>query len=445
MSFQQWFTEEDPRIVGSLQSDPLGLRVVWSGLAHNVFRFRVNSITNDLRAYTINLFHCWVVKQIRMEMDPSAWSESYRSKFQLGSSPKFTRSLLVFLEKVMLYAFCSTKREINAEGLIGFSNASRRYLEEGKKFPLLLDDVEGEILVRQVQLGFSGRYRTAFTQHLKLLHPESGHPVDCLDTWSAVNNEFMRRKNFAKLSMLLRDNVRVLLARKNADIRQADIDSEIFDLYVQCFGKRATLDKEFSPFWHPILSFDIGETRWLWQTLETYERSAATVFRSALEAARKAKADMNGNEIKGLRHVCEVEPYLARISRIFDALLNADFRKGGQCADWMNMRYGERPLVPVFPSSADEIGSAISGEGQERLRSLLRLRELSAPEIVERIVEYHADVSEYRAARPWIRLVGQHLDREVEIKASRDYDENEWVHDYHASQFVGLASSLKAA
>lgn len=444
MSLKQYFTDEDPSIVGSLQTDPLGLRIVWSGLAHNIFRYRVNSITSDLRAYTINLFHYWVVMRVRREMDVSLWSEHFRTKFQQGSHPKFTRSLLVVLEKVFLASICATTNAIDSAGIIGLSNATRRYLQAGKEIPLVFDDVVGEILVRQVQLGFSGRYRTAFVQHLKLVDEETGHPFDNPVAWANAAKKFESIKRFKTLGDLLCLNIKKLLSKKTDEIRHSDITPEIFELYVDCFGSRAWIDKEFAPYWNPILRLDENETRWLWDSFSTSHQSAVTVYLSALDAARKAKCDFDGVEVRGIRQVCEFEPYIARISRIFDSLLSIQFRKIQDVSQWIRNRYGDLPLHEVFPDRADEIAEAISGEGKARVLKLLLLRSHDPEALVQGIIDYHVTVSKYRNARPWIKLTGHLLVRETEFKASPSYDDKLWVHDYHAFQFGSLANSLKS-
>ena len=242
---------------------------------------------------------------------------------------------------------------------------------------------------------------------------------------------------------LLCQNIRKLLAKKTDDIRQSDITPEIFELYVDCFGSRTWIEKEFAPYWNPILGFDEGETRWLWDTFSPSHDSGGTVYRSALQAASKAKGDPDGIEVRGIRQVCELEPYLARISRIFESLLSIEFRKIDDCAAWVRKCYGDHPLDQVFPNRAHEIANAINGEGQERVRTLLLLRDHDPAALVQEIIAYHSKVSEYRNARPWIKLAGIYLVREAEFKGSPSCDEDLWAHDYHAFQFANLANSLK--
>jgi hypothetical protein len=65
MKFESLITEFDDSLSGDSYIDPLGQQVIWSSFGQRVFRNRVNSISNDVRNFTINLLHHGVIRSIQ--------------------------------------------------------------------------------------------------------------------------------------------------------------------------------------------------------------------------------------------------------------------------------------------------------------------------------------------------------------------------------------------
>ena len=64
MDFKSLFTEYDENISAGLNVDPLGLQVIWSVYGQKIFQNKVSSISNDVRNFTINLFHHYIIKNL---------------------------------------------------------------------------------------------------------------------------------------------------------------------------------------------------------------------------------------------------------------------------------------------------------------------------------------------------------------------------------------------
>jgi len=54
MKLTDIITEYDERISGDAYIDPLGERMIWQVFGQAIFNNRVNSISNDVRNYTLN-------------------------------------------------------------------------------------------------------------------------------------------------------------------------------------------------------------------------------------------------------------------------------------------------------------------------------------------------------------------------------------------------------
>ncbi len=57
MFLNRYLTDYDDSLTGESHIDPMGMLVIWSAYGHQIFQNRVNSISNDVRNYTLNLFN----------------------------------------------------------------------------------------------------------------------------------------------------------------------------------------------------------------------------------------------------------------------------------------------------------------------------------------------------------------------------------------------------
>lgn len=55
MRLSQYLTEYDEDLSGDSQIDPLGVLTIWSAFGQEIFRNRVNSVSNDVRLSLIHI------------------------------------------------------------------------------------------------------------------------------------------------------------------------------------------------------------------------------------------------------------------------------------------------------------------------------------------------------------------------------------------------------
>lgn len=442
-----YFTDQDGTILGSAQSDPMGLGVIWTGFAAKLFRTRVNSIVNDVRAYTVNLFHHYMVYRIRAKRDAKWWVPPTRKKFQEGEAPEFSRMMLVNLEKILLWAFCADGYDKHKEtGLIGLANARNaleRFGIQGYKF--VLDHSKGEVLSRQAQLGFSGRYRTPFTVHLELLDPRSGHPWEFAERWTEIDELFQSHTDFRKLAQALETSLCGILSKSADEFTVRSLDESIGALEVRCFGDVEELLSAFGPFWMERLGLHEGETSWLWKALPEDPGTPWMEPRDLyLNALALAQQQGSGPSSGILQMIVELEPFLGRLALIFEGLLQVQNQTFELAVAWVQGRYGQYPLREVSPPDPGSLIAALDGEGKTRLRQILEFTDLDAQELVVQIVGYHKGVSDYRKSEPWVQWVEGSWRRNLILK---DADPSEpdplWVHGYYAGSFLAVAQAIR--
>lgn len=57
MALKSFFTNPDADLYLESSIDPMGHRVIWTYYAHRIFNNRINTMANNVREYTICLFH----------------------------------------------------------------------------------------------------------------------------------------------------------------------------------------------------------------------------------------------------------------------------------------------------------------------------------------------------------------------------------------------------
>lgn len=158
----RYLTEYDDSLSAESYIDPVGTLIIWSAFGRQVFNNRVNSISNDVRNYTLNLFHHFLVRKL-IEDDGVALSSSLRQKYHSKDGLHFKQACLVFLENLFVYSMLQHERMNSVEptGILGITKARRRWDKtEGDPAIIFTHEPAGQILVRQLGLGVSGRYKT---------------------------------------------------------------------------------------------------------------------------------------------------------------------------------------------------------------------------------------------------------------------------------------------
>lgn len=439
LNVSAFFTDADDRITGASESDPMGLLPVWTGFAGQLFRNRVNSRINDLRAYTINLFHCRVVRRIRQNLTEACWEHEERVHFSQGHAPSFTRALMVLQEKMLLASLCLPGDPFEDEGFLGLATARRRK-PEGIR--LNLHHTKGEVLVRQAQLGFSGAYRSAFTNALHLLDPVNGHPIDHTERWASVDAIFQGIDDYKQLADVVTSLIDGLLRDRNRnELTLAQLESNALpELYRKCFGSKNTLASRFAGFWNETLKLDQDATTSLWNAVaQDGQVEPKALFHAAL-------ADPSDS----VRVIRTIAPFLARVEHAFMAMREPDVHDKESASRKLVGLYGEIPLQAVV-SGMDQaaILGALSESGVARVRlaELFKMASLDADALVSAMLEYHKTrVCEPRSAQPWLEnLDGSwrcHMVSDRRIEKPKDADPP-WEHDFYAGAFQGLVSQIK--
>ena len=150
-------TDANKGIASSLYIDPLGMLVIWSSYGAAIFEKRVNSISNDVRNFSVNLMHHGVVQSLIADSS-FVIPENLKSAIGDKKSAKFAQTCLLHLENIYVFSMLTAKeKNVDTSGILG-SNKGHKKLKDSENNPILIftNKREGQILVRQLGLGVSG-------------------------------------------------------------------------------------------------------------------------------------------------------------------------------------------------------------------------------------------------------------------------------------------------
>jgi hypothetical protein len=190
MFLNQYLTEYDDSLAGESYIDPLGMLVIWSAFGQRIFKNRVNSISNDVRNYTLNLLNHYLISKL-VQDDTVALSSAMSSVYSGKDSLQFKYACLVYLENLFVFSILAQEdvADIDSSGVLGITKA-RRMWESSQSNPTLVFTHEkiSHILVRQLSLGVSGRYKTPFVEIGFFDGGYHYHLPSSIDRWTAAED-----------------------------------------------------------------------------------------------------------------------------------------------------------------------------------------------------------------------------------------------------------------
>ena len=461
---ESFLTEFDERISSELNLDPLGLQVIWSAYGQKIFRNRINSISNDIRNYTLNLFNHAVIKALIEDDGVQLGRRLLNNKAYAGrgkDSAAFRQACLIYLENVFAYAMveAQAKPGVETAGVLGISKARARWGDEPKGNPRLVfsHETQAHVLVRQNSLGVSGRYKTPLVE-MKFF--DSGYDYalpEAQPQWEKVQKQlFSAAGPLGRLQKLAHAHLCEVLAdtRHEPERSFAEVPTALKKAFVDAFRSPAAVGTYARAFWLAVTELDQGAPGALYQVLEQEwqlsghkrDRSTDKVFSLAVRQRSLSTVDKDK-----LEHVRLLEPFLGELSLLLDVMLsNKSQLLDEVCDKWTALGRDEHTLPRLAGLIEDDAAmrAQVAGTAAERLVELLALsRGTDVRQHVVQLLKYHVKVMEARGQSSWIRLLnGSQLKIDVRTRQLPRQDDRPmgtWVHHYYVPQFRHLLSGLR--
>lgn len=456
MELIDFLTEYDDGIGSELKVDPLGMLVIWSAFGQKIFRNRVSSISNDVRNYTLNLFNHWVVREL-IEDESAVLGTALVRRYSGKQDLNFKYACLIYLENLFVYSMLhaeALQRPVETVGVLGISNAGRKWHACGGDPALLFShESQAQVLVRQLLLGVSGRYKTPlvelgfFDRSYQYDLPMAG-PL-----WSKATALIDGTPLLKQLAIQLKAHLRNVLAAPRSELRWqfADVPNTLKQTLAEAFASPVAVGGYARHFWLSVTELDQGAPGALYQALlpSNGEKGLSTAGSAALFAAALLHP-LSAEERVKLEHIQQLEPFLAELDLLFTLMLsepeqsleNVQLRWRAMGRDAQTLMRLAQPLVENAP-----ILAVLSAVGRARLSSFLALAQhADVQQQVRALLAYHESVMEDRGQSSWLRLSdGGKLklnvaQRRMPIKDDRPL--GSWINPYYIPQFRNLLNGL---
>jgi len=394
------FTIPDLELNQESSVDPLGMQVVWTKYGQDIFGEKINTIANDLRVLTFNLFHSQVLRKI-FESHANELNEA-KSKFKKFQSDFDVKAgLLILMEDLVTHIFYQNK-QADAEllGVLGMTKARSLYNSKSQEEIFVSAEKSKGILVRQINLGMMGRYKGAMISMGFFDRSFSFNP----STWENIDS-IQLLQEFQELESVLIDFiVQFVLKVKSSEeptislhtLQESPFWDKLSSHYIKSFSTRK-LSIKLQDFWKDSLGFNSGAAAAIFSIVSELQPNQEINHKTIFESAALRLVNEPSEEQK-IHTILKVEPVLSHLSFIF--------------------RYIAQPSVTVLNEECmtliREIRQLIRNEinlsevdVHPRLQKLVGILHENMDEktFIFKLLNYHKDVMNSRGGTSWLDIL----------------------------------------
>jgi hypothetical protein len=446
------FTEFDDTIFSDGSIDPMGLRIIWTSLGNKIFQSKLNTISTDIRFYTLNLFHHSVINQC--EFDFPVKIANLVSRPPYNNRQDLQDGIIIFLESLLTHAivknenrpeYSSVPGSSKLRGLMNSKPSDKRVTH------LFVDRKEG-ILVRHILLGIHGRHKGPFLQ-IGIFHRNNYYQDQSI--WEEASSLFSKTlwKSLADdLSNII--NTRILSAKHSAaSPLKMKVSDVLTPMLVKKYQDVLRIDnfrkQPLVEFWEGQLGLKNSVAGILYDELIRSD-DKLSYEQIIKRSCNKGTADEN----KYIQAICYIEPLLTCIEKVINRLL----KRGTSWIDKDLVDFMSNWLLNDNINSND-IQKYLSGQfldkvALSRLQRLVEIyfecREKNDPELfIRRIIDFHCALMNTRNNLPWLSLgktksITQHRSFIYTEEYLKFLTTNGWVNSYYLPTVRSLHKGLYA-
>lgn len=456
MKFSEFVTDYDDSLSGDSYIDPLGVLVIWSAFGGQVFKSRVNSISNDVRNYTINLLNHAIIKALTNDQSITV-SPALEAKIGDKNSLSFRQACLIYLENLISYTLISSKSGVDTSGVIGGSKARSKLADTKNPMITLSHKPDSQLLVSQLGLGVSGRYKTTF-KTLGFFDDRYNYQAtpQADQVWDQAMAFLEKCGPLHELFHSCKEHLGELIDK--ATKRSKTPPGSHFDDIPQTI-KAACRDALASP--HRVGSL----TRQFWLNVTGLNQEASgallTELKPAIQNGRKITAqnlisatldrskegDFDGRIV--LENIAIIEPLLAEADLLFTLACHQKNQTVQEVeALWKDYGRDDQTLPGLAETvqAQTEIKSALTGTALTRYQKLMGMaQQASLEDQLRALLDYHAQVMKQRSQLPWVAIKGGDLKvaaRTSSLPVKTDRPIGCWVNNYYIPQFKNLVDGF---
>ena len=452
---QPLLTDYDDSLSSDSYIDPVGLLIIWSAFGRQVFRNRINSISNDVRNFTLNLFHHYLVKKL-IEDDDVALNHALQRMYLNKDGLNFKQASLIFLENMFVFSILRHEASlvgVDPAGILGISNARRRWMNE-ERCPALIFTHEpaGQILVRQLGLGVSGRYKTPLMEIGFFDGNYHYHKPAYQGRWAKAEKFIAGRPNslLGKAARGAYEFLKECVSRpiQGGKLRFDDVPPELTRAYARAFASPQVVGSYAKTFWLGQTELDQGAAGALFHVLEdTEDLAPQEVVERALERG------LPSSEKAKLEQIVLLEPFLADCSLLFTLMASRRTQSTGDVADAWAKFGRDATRLPQAAKAVSEHPNLPAIKGTAAAARLMQLVAAanagSLDDQMRAIAIYHSRGMQSRGQVSWLNVgsdgtIKVHA-RTVSLPEPDSRTPGSWHNNYYLPQFRSFVNGLRGA
>ena len=449
-----YLTEYDDSLSGDSYIDPIGTLIVWSALGRQVFDDRVNSVSNDVRNYTLNLFHHHLVRRLMLD-DEVQLSAHLRRQYGDKNALALKQACLILLENLFVFSLLRHQDMAGVEtaGVLGISKARRGWEQDGEQTRLLFTHgKEGQVLVRQLGLGVSGRYKTPLMKIGFFDTDYQYHLPKFQPCWSRA--EAFIGQNGSALATLESEVYSFLKEQLPAlkymgAIAFENVPTALSKGYAKTFGSSPAVGAYARDFWLAETGLDTGAAGALFDVLVADldgEADARETVERAIERTKRPE------DRAKLEQIARVEPFLADCALLFSLMITTREHSVDTVAQAWRDAFGRSDTrLPELADRAGDIAQLPALKETQAGSRFVALQQAaragSTQEQVQALAKYHGKVMELRGQPAWLSIDdGARIKVHARTAAPPSPDHRppgSWFNNYYLPQFTSLVKGLQ--
>lgn len=453
MYLNKFFTEYDDSLTHTLNIDPLGMTVIWSAFGQKVFNNRVSSISNDVRNYTLNLVHHLAIKEL---IDSGITLHGQLAHiYPQADILEFKQACLIHAENIFVYSLLTSEQPSDTFGILGASKG-RAKLGKGEGITLNFSHTKvSHLLVRQLTLGVSGRYKTPFIdmkffdKDYRYKHPKY------VEQWKKTSKFINNCEELKKVKDLLISHFNKLLksTHKKPTINFDEVPLELKNAYQTAFSSAKHVGFMCKDFWLDVSELNDGAAGCLYEVIQANEEqiNRQQVFEQALSLTTDFEVKTK------LQNIIDIEPFLAECDLLFTLLMS---QRKQTIQDVFESYQLLGRNVNTLPSLARtlvdnlQVQEVLGSTAKNRFASLLKLSlivhgddEGTLKSIISVLLKYHANIMSKRGQSVWVENdANGSFSCNVKLSKMPSIDKRPtatWYHRYYLSEFKQLIHGLE--
>lgn len=443
------FTDYDESIFSDGSLDPMGLRIVWTSLGGKIFNNKLNTVSTDIKLYTLNLFHHFLLQKCAIEEEDSI-NKIIRKKPYFNKSDLF-EGLIIFLENLLINATYNLgDSSLVVPGKNKLSNLKNNESKRNTVEKIAVNREKG-ILVRQYLLGIHGRHKGPFLQ-MGVFNENPEDIYNNPEVWKEAA-EIFKSSPWKEAATELTDLIKNKLLNSNTkpgafiEYKVEDVlTKSITEKYSALLKREIYVNKDIKSFWLNWLGLNKGTAGILYKTYLSHSNNDKD-FQQIIVKANLESGDPYLDAIQ------TIEPLLTLVDKCINRILSSatsviDDELKKFINHWLDNNEVEPDKIKTYLSV-----QYINQEAINRLQKLLDIyinaiqSTMPAENFISHLIKYHQDIMKTRGNISWVSIGA---DNKISVHRSNyisdyylDYLKSKtWVNSYYLPTVDSLHKGL---